>query len=82
MKLTEGFDSNYRFIQVAAKRARQLQNGAKPQVNVDTRKPTKVAMEELKAGKVEWSIPEKTKSAVETAAEALDLAAVETKAAE
>lgn len=79
MKLTQGFDSNYRFIQVAAKRARQLQNGAKPQVNIDTRKPTKVAMEELKAGKVEWSIPEKTKSAAETAAEALDGAAVETK---
>ena len=32
MKLTDGFDSNYRFIQVAAKRARQLPNGARPQV--------------------------------------------------
>jgi DNA-directed RNA polymerase subunit omega len=71
MKLIEGFDSNYRFIQVAAKRARQLQNGARPQVNLETRKETKVAMEEIKAGKVEWTIPEKEKSAAELAAETL-----------
>jgi len=30
MKLIEGFDSNYRYILVAARRARQLQNGARP----------------------------------------------------
>ena len=71
MKLVDGFDSNYRFIQVAAKRARQLQNGARPQVNTDTQKATRVAMEEIKAGKVEWNIPEKGKSAAEVAAEAL-----------
>jgi DNA-directed RNA polymerase omega subunit len=28
MKLIEGFDSNYRYILVAARRARQLQSGA------------------------------------------------------
>jgi DNA-directed RNA polymerase subunit omega len=72
MKLIEGFDSNYRFIQVAAKRARQLQNGARPQLTVDTSKTTRVAMEEIKAGKIEWTIPEKDKTAVEVAAEVLD----------
>jgi DNA-directed RNA polymerase subunit omega len=71
MKLVEGFDSNYRFIQVAAKRARQLQGGARPQVDADTHKTTRLAMEEIKAGKVEWTIPEKSKSAAEVAAEAL-----------
>ena len=30
MKLVEGFDSNYRYILVAARRARQLQGGAPP----------------------------------------------------
>ena len=30
MKLVEGFDSNYRYVLVAARRARQLQNGAPP----------------------------------------------------
>ena len=32
MELIKGFDSNYRYILVAARRARQLQNGAKPMV--------------------------------------------------
>jgi DNA-directed RNA polymerase subunit omega len=54
-------DSKYRLIQVAAKRARQLQGGARPQVNTETTKPTKVAMEEVKAGKVEWSVVDKRK---------------------
>jgi DNA-directed RNA polymerase subunit omega len=33
MKLIEGFDSNYRYILVAARRARQLQGGAPPVIN-------------------------------------------------
>ena len=39
MKLIEGFDSNYRYILVAARRARQLQNGARPMVRPHSRKP-------------------------------------------
>lgn len=58
MKLIEGFDSNYRYILVAARRARQLQNGSKPRVETKSRKPCRVAMEELGAGKVEWSVGE------------------------
>jgi DNA-directed RNA polymerase subunit omega len=78
MKLMEGFDSNYRFIIVAAKRARQLQNGSRPQISLETSKETKVAMEEIKAGKVEWTIPEKTKSAAELASEALEGTTIQT----
>ena len=33
MKLMEGFDSNYRYILVAARRARQLQGGAPPVID-------------------------------------------------
>ena len=33
MKLVEGFDSNYRYVLVAARRARQIQNGARPALN-------------------------------------------------
>ena len=33
MKLVEGFDSNYRYILVAARRARQLQGGAPPVID-------------------------------------------------
>lgn len=72
MKLVQGFDSNYRFILVAARRARQLQGGARPMVETISRKPCKVAREEIVAGKVQWIIPEKPKNAVDEAHEFFD----------
>jgi DNA-directed RNA polymerase subunit omega len=57
MKLVEGFDSNYRYVLVAARRARQIQNGARPVVEPHSRKPCRIAEEELQAGKVKWEIP-------------------------
>ena len=72
MKLIEGFDSNYRYILVAARRARQLQGGAPPVVETNSRKPCRIAQDEIRAGKVKWVIPEEPKSAVEAASEALD----------
>ena len=38
--------STYRFIIVAAKRARQLQGGARPVLPTSSKKPTVIAMEE------------------------------------
>lgn len=55
----EGFDSNYRYILVAARRARQLQSGAPLLVTSDSHKPSKLAQQEIKAGKIKYSIPEK-----------------------
>jgi len=72
LKLIEGFDSNYRYILVAARRARQLQGGAPPVVETSSRKPCRIAQDEIRAGKVKWVIPETPKSAVEAATEALD----------
>ena len=72
MKLMEGFDSNYRYILVAARRARQLQGGAPPVIETPSRKPCRIAQDEIKAGKVKWMIPEVPKSPVDTAAETLD----------
>lgn len=57
MKLVEGFDSNYRYVLVAARRARQIQNGARPAVEPHSRKPCRIAEEEVQAGKVKWEIP-------------------------
>ena len=74
MKLIEGFDSNYRYILVAARRARQLQGGAPPVVETNSRKPCRIAQDEIRAGKVKWVIPEAPKSAVEVANEVLDQA--------
>ena len=58
MKLIDGFDSNYRYILVAARRARQLQSGAPPVVQTNSRKPCRIAQDEIRAGKVKWEIPE------------------------
>jgi len=54
MKLIEGFDSNYRYILVAARRARQLQAGAPAVVETNSRKPCRIAQDELRAGRVKW----------------------------
>lgn len=48
------FDSKYREILVAARRARQLQNGAPKLVESNSNKAVKIALEELKAGKVDY----------------------------
>jgi DNA-directed RNA polymerase subunit omega len=74
MELMEGFDSNYRFILVAARRARQIQSGARPLVATPARKPCRIAMEEIRSGKVKWVIPEIPKSPVTVASEFLDRA--------
>ena len=57
MKLVEGFDSNYRYVLVAARRARQLQNGAQPVVEPHSHKACRIAEEEINAGKVKWTVP-------------------------
>jgi DNA-directed RNA polymerase subunit omega len=74
MKLMDGFDSNYRYILVAARRARQLQGGAPPVIDTHSRKPCRIAQDEIKAGKVKWVIPEIARSPVEIASEMLDKA--------
>jgi DNA-directed RNA polymerase subunit omega len=70
----EGFDSNYRFILVAARRARQIQSGALPLVETHSRKPCKIAQQELLAGKVKWEMGAPEKSAATVAREILDKA--------
>lgn len=74
MKLIDGFDSNYRYILVAARRARQLQGGAPPVIDTQSRKPCRIAQDEIKAGKVKWVVPEAEASPIEAAAQNLDKA--------
>jgi DNA-directed RNA polymerase subunit omega len=74
MEQVTGFDSNYRFILVAAKRARQLQSGAKQQIDSNSRKACRIAQDEIKAGKIKWEIPPMEKSAADVARELLDQA--------
>ncbi len=74
MKLMDGFDSNYRYILVAARRARQLQGGAPPVIDTISRKPCRIAQDEIRAGKVKWVIPETPKSPADVASEMLEKA--------
>jgi DNA-directed RNA polymerase omega subunit len=55
-------DSKYRMIIVAAKRSKQLQRGARPRVEMDPQKhkPTRIALEEVMRGEVDFSIIPKT----------------------
>ena len=49
--------STYRFIIVAAKRARQLQGGQRSFLPSTSKKPTIAAMEEVRRGLVSWADP-------------------------
>ncbi len=46
-KIPESIGSKYRFIIVAAERAKQLQNNAKPKIKTRSTKPAFIAMKEL-----------------------------------
>lgn len=52
MDLPQNMDSKFRFILVAAKRARQLQAGAKALIQTQSKKVTRVAQQEVAAGLV------------------------------
>jgi len=47
-----GLDSNFRYVVMAARRARQLQNGSQPLIDSRSNKACRVAQEEIIAGKV------------------------------
>jgi DNA-directed RNA polymerase subunit omega len=52
MDIKQGFDSNYRYVLVAARRARQLQSGSQPLMQSHSAKACRVAQEEVDAGLV------------------------------
>jgi DNA-directed RNA polymerase subunit omega len=54
MKIETQFDSNYRKVLVAARRARQLQNGSSALVATHSTKACKIAQDEIEAGKISY----------------------------
>src|SRR5271156_3289019 len=52
MTSEQGIDSNFRYVVMAARRARQLQNGSQPLIDSRSNKACRVAQEEIAAGKV------------------------------
>lgn len=51
--MSEDKGNKYRDVLITARRARQLQGGASPQVNSKSMKVCRVAQEELAAGKID-----------------------------
>lgn len=54
MTIETSFDSNYRKVLVAARRARQLQNGSHALVRSQSTKACRIAQEEIEAGKIAY----------------------------
>jgi DNA-directed RNA polymerase subunit omega len=57
---TTEIDSKYRLVLLAAKRSKQLQKGAKPRVNSYAKKNTRVALEEVQRGLVQYQVVSKS----------------------
>ena len=54
MTIETQFDSNYRKVLVAARRARQLQSGSHALVSTQSPKACRIAQEEIDAGKISY----------------------------
>lgn len=55
-KIPENVGSKYRFIIIAAERAKQLQNNAKPKLKTKSTKPAFIAMREVEAGLINFEV--------------------------
>lgn len=56
LKIPDHIDSKYRFIIIAAERAKQLQNNAKPKLKLKATKPALIAMREVEQDLIAWEI--------------------------
>lgn len=54
MTIETQFDSNYRKVLVAARRARQLQSGSHALVHSQSNKACRIAQDEISAGKIAY----------------------------
>jgi DNA-directed RNA polymerase subunit omega len=54
MTIETSFDSNYRKVLVAARRARQIQSGAHALVPTHSTKACRIAQDEINAGKIAY----------------------------
>ena len=52
IKIPKEFDSKFRFIVVAAERAKQIQSGAPPKIGGQTGKPAHIAIREVQENRV------------------------------
>jgi len=57
-KIPENIGSKYRYIIIAAERAKQLQSNAKPKIKTKSTKPSYIAMKEVQEGLISWEMVE------------------------
>ncbi len=55
MPQTDAFGNKFEFIAIAAERCKQLQRGARPRIETQSRKWVTVAQEEVLSGMIEYS---------------------------
>lgn len=53
-ELVDKVDSRYTLVVEVAKRARQIVDGDKPKIDVDSDKPVSIAIREVEAGKIRY----------------------------
>ena len=56
-ELLQQVNSKYTLVIAAAKRGRQLRDGARPAIESDSRKEVTVALNEINEGKIEIELP-------------------------
>lgn len=64
MNRIENLESKFRFVHVAARRARQLQTGARPLISTPLRKATRIAVEEVLSNVVQYEVLDNEQQAV------------------
>ena len=57
-KLPPNVESKFRLVHIAARRAEQLVQGARPKMESRHVKPTRIALDEVHADLVRWALPD------------------------
>ena len=57
-ELPDNIDSKFRLVTITAMRAKQLQRGARPKVDIEATKPTEIARREVMEGLIDFQVGE------------------------
>jgi DNA-directed RNA polymerase omega subunit len=71
--VSEKIGSKYRFVILCAQRTRQLLEGAEPRLETAIKKPAFLAMQEVLADRVEWTVKETEPPALPDSGEILQV---------
>lgn len=57
-ELPDNIDSKFRLVTITAMRAKQLQRGARPKVDIEATKPAEIARHEVMEGLIDFQVGE------------------------